>query len=304
VDEKKKVLVVGATGMLGEPVARRLANDGYAVRILARDEKRARQIFAHPFEIFKGDIADINSIKEAMSDCFAVYTNLSGEIELTGTENVVAAALKSGIERLVHISGVTAFEKNTWYEPTRRKYLAEKAIINSGIPYTVFAPTWFMESLPLFVKEGRALYYGKQKKPFRWVAVDDYTRMVTKAMRLKEAENKKFFIFGPDKILFRDALTLYCAVLHPDIKEVKSLSIWFTRLIAAVKKSEQLKSIARFMSFFEKVGEDGDPAEAERILGKPETTLDMWLEKKRLSIRDNTPLPTPPREGEGSAVNN
>ena len=106
-DEKKRILVVGATGMLGEPVARQLADDGYAVRILARDEKRASQIFAHPFEIFKGDIEEINSIKEAMEGCYAVYTNLSGDIELIGTENVVAAALKSGIERLIHISGVS-----------------------------------------------------------------------------------------------------------------------------------------------------------------------------------------------------
>ena len=36
------ILVVGATGLLGEPVARQLHQDGFKVRVLARDLERRR----------------------------------------------------------------------------------------------------------------------------------------------------------------------------------------------------------------------------------------------------------------------
>lgn len=37
-----RILILGGTGLLGEPVARRLQADGFAVRLLARDPDKAR----------------------------------------------------------------------------------------------------------------------------------------------------------------------------------------------------------------------------------------------------------------------
>ena len=50
-----RVLVVGATGLLGEPVARGLMAAGFAVRVLSRDARRARAVFPSAFEIAEGD---------------------------------------------------------------------------------------------------------------------------------------------------------------------------------------------------------------------------------------------------------
>jgi nucleoside-diphosphate-sugar epimerase len=42
---QEKILVLGGTGMLGQPVARRLKEDGYQVRLLVRDVEKARKLF-------------------------------------------------------------------------------------------------------------------------------------------------------------------------------------------------------------------------------------------------------------------
>jgi hypothetical protein len=42
-----------------------------------------------------------------------------------------------------------------------------------------------------------------------------------------------------------------------------------------------LGMIAEMMAYFEKVGEPGDPAEANQLLGAPETTLDQWITQHR-----------------------
>ncbi len=40
---KKYILIVGATGLLGEPIARQLQKDGYAIRIFANNYRKQRK---------------------------------------------------------------------------------------------------------------------------------------------------------------------------------------------------------------------------------------------------------------------
>ncbi len=51
----KRILVLGATGLLGKPVAHHLHEAGYVVRILARDIAKAQQLFSESFELVAGD---------------------------------------------------------------------------------------------------------------------------------------------------------------------------------------------------------------------------------------------------------
>ncbi len=277
----KRILVVGATGMLGEPVARHLKGDGFQVRILARDRNKASKVFDESYEIVDGDVMDEGSLEKSLDGCFGVHINLSGEIEQVGVETVVSVAPRKGVERITYISGTSVFEENTWFPQTKRKFLAEKTIRESGIPYSIFCPTWFMESLPKYVREGRAFVFGKQPNLYHFVAADDYARMVSTSYRLDNAVNKRFFIHGPEGMLFHDALRQYCKEFHPEIKKISTMPYWVANIIARIKGSKEMKFASEFMAFFEKVGEGGDPAEANRILGAPEITLDMWIKQRR-----------------------
>ena len=56
-----KILILGGTGLLGAPVARRLQADGFEVRLLARDREKARAMFDESFEIVAGDLFEAHS---------------------------------------------------------------------------------------------------------------------------------------------------------------------------------------------------------------------------------------------------
>ena len=60
------VLVVGATGHVGRPVARRLLADGHCVRVLVRDEGRARQVLGEGFRYVPGVIQDREVVARAV----------------------------------------------------------------------------------------------------------------------------------------------------------------------------------------------------------------------------------------------
>ncbi len=224
------------------------------------------------------------SVENSLEGCFGVHISLSGEMEQVGVENVAAAASRKGIERITYVSGTNAFEENAWFAPTNQKLMAEKAIRDSGIPYTFFCPTWAIESLSKFVQGNRAVVIGAHPHPYHWVAANDLARMVSASYGLEEAVNKKFFIHGPEGIRIHDAVSRYCSVFHPEIKKISTMPYWLVNVIATLSRNNEMKLGSEILAFFDKVGEGGDPTEANRILGAPGITLDEWLIQRKTQL--------------------
>lgn len=278
---ERKILVIGATGLLGKPVANRLKDNGYKVRVMARNPEKAMKQLGSGFEIVQGDIQDKKSIEQSLDGCFGLHINLSGDLEQAGAEMAASAAAWFKLQRITYISGTSVAEANTWVPVIKGKFLAERAIRDSGVPHTIFCPTWFMEVLPKYIRGSRAFVFGKQPNPYHLVAADDYARMVAASYDTEKAVNKRMTIHGPEDVLFHDALKRYCEVFHPDIKKIATMPYWFAAAIARIKGTKAMKSISDFMAAFEKIGELGDPSEANAILGAPQITLDDWLRQKK-----------------------
>lgn len=282
---QKTILVMSGTGMLGQPVSRSLKEYGFGVRIMTRDLQKAAKMFDPTFDIFVGDPMDINCVEEALEGCYGVHISLPSEVEQQVAESVARIAARHGIERISYISGATVAEEHRWVPIANRKFLAEQAIRESGIPYTIFCPTWVMEILPMFVNQSRAAVFGKQPHPYHWVAAEDIARMVSTAYGLGEAANKRFRVLGPDSIQMHEALRRYCAVFHPEIKKVDTMPFWLVKLLATITRNQELKGIGELMSYFEKVGEQSNNvADDNCILGAPTITLDLWLKQRKEKV--------------------
>jgi uncharacterized protein YbjT (DUF2867 family) len=278
---EKTILVIGATGMLGEPVARRLKEDGFPVRIMARDVGRVRALFGTPFEVVGGEVTDPKSIEKALEGCYGVHVNLSGAVEQIGVEAVARVAKKQKIKRISYISGTSVAEDTTWFPQTKQKFLAEQAIRESQVPYCIFCPTWFMESLPKFVKGEKAFVFGKQPNLYHFIAAEDYSRMVSASYQSEKATQRRLFLHGPKGYLFRDALREYCAAFHAEIADVSTMPFWLSTTVATLTKKAEMKSTSDLMRFFERVGERGNPAEANQLLGAPQIDVQEWIARKK-----------------------
>ncbi len=111
----KPVLVTGATGFLGWHVARLLGERGYRVRALARPASALRELDAERVE---GDLRDAASLDRAVEGCGLVF-HVAADYRLwarderemyrsnvDGTRNLLQAAWKAGVERVVYTSTV------------------------------------------------------------------------------------------------------------------------------------------------------------------------------------------------------
>ncbi len=287
--DTKRILVVGATGMLGEPVARRLRADGFRVHVLARSPERAKQRLGDAYEVVQGDVERPDTLGPAVQGCYGVYINLNGKpdpashdrIVHRGTANVARAAAHADVERLHIITGTSVSEENAWFYVTKAKLQAEAAIRASGVPYSIWRATWFMESLPQFVRGNRAVLMGKQPHPWSWLAVDDYARMVSTAFGTPEAANKIFYVHGPEKLTMRRALEFYCSQVRPGVR-VSTVPLLILSLMARVTRNDTMRSAVGLMRYFNQIPEQGDPTEANALLGAPETNLDGWCGRQKV----------------------
>jgi len=281
--DDKKILVVGGTVLLGQPVALALVKFGFPVRILTRDSDRARKIFGEAVEICQGDIFDLTSLAAAIDGCYGIHINLKGgpapkdfdRIEHQGTAAIVKAATAKGIKKITYLSGSSVAKERSWFPATRAKLKAEQAVIDSGLDYTIFRATWFMESLPFFVRDRQATVMGRQPHKYHWLAAEDYAKMVARSYLLDEAIGKTLTVWGPDAYTFEEALEIYCQQVDPEIR-VTRVPLGVLSFFALITFSRPLKEILPLMRYFEKIGEAGDPAETDEILGGPTITLKQW----------------------------
>src|SRR5438874_10666957 len=102
-----KVLVTGGSGFVGRHLVPRLAREGFAVVVLARDPSRAPR----GARFVPGDVAEARSLGAAMEGIDAVVhlvaiitergTQTFERVNVTGTANVLAAMAERGVPRLV-----------------------------------------------------------------------------------------------------------------------------------------------------------------------------------------------------------
>ena len=70
-----------------------------------------------------------------------------------------------------------------------------------------------------------------------------------------------------------EAILKFCELHHPEIKEVKHVPFWFANILALLINKPDFKFFISIMKYFETHSEEGDPAEANEMLGKPQTTI-------------------------------
>ncbi len=154
-----QILITGSTGRVGRIVVNELVErHGIHPRLLVRDQSKAKQIFGDRVEYCNGDLADPDSLVEAMQGVTAAM--LLSPVHPTMPEyqgNLVRAARKHGGIYIVKMSGLGT-SLDSYIDSGRWHAEIEQEIIRSGLPYTVLRPLFFMQNLsfqsPRAAKEG------------------------------------------------------------------------------------------------------------------------------------------------------
>lgn len=280
------IAVIGATGMLGKPLTRELIQKGFDVRVIARNTKAARALYPST-TVLQGDVKDADSLTKAFEGIDAVYINLSikqnereraWHAEGEGIKNIVAAAKKSGVKRLAYLSSLIinyqGMNDYHWWAFDLKQEAVQR-IKESGIAYSIFYPSNFMECFPnLYVQAGRIMLIKGDVQPKWWIAAADYARQVAQSFSILRDENRDYAIQGPEAYTTDDAAAIYAAnytkkklgISSMSLNFVRTLGLFLPRMYYGAKISEALNL------YPESFVSEGTWAE----LGKPTITLAQY----------------------------
>ncbi len=214
------ILVVGATGLVGGDVCRRLTARGTAVRALVRatsDPTRVAALEALGAETVVGDLRDPASLAEACRDASAIICTASSmpfgyepgandiaSTDLAGVLHLVDAAVASGVVR--HFVYTSLSRHMDLDFPLRNaKRTVEAHLKLSGMPYTILRPSYFMEvwlsaAVGFDAAGATATIYGDGTAPISWIALGDVAEFAIRSLDSPAARNAELELGGPDAL--------------------------------------------------------------------------------------------------------
>lgn len=269
-----KILIIGASGMIAQETIKELAKSGNELRLFSRRIKAKN----YPnYDVVPGDVLIKADLEKAIKGCDAIHITINTPDEALAVSNIVSAAKMRNIKRISYVSGATVTKENSWFTMVGNKYKAEQVLKSSGIPYMIFRPTWFMESLEMMIQNGKANVIGKQPLKLHWISANDFAKQLSKAYTIEESLHQEFYSYGPEQLTLKEALEQYVKAKHPNIKKVANAPFGLLKFIAFVTRNKELKNIIPMFEYFEKTKEAGHSDFTDSLLGKPNTTLSAWL---------------------------
>jgi len=266
-----QVLVTGASGLVGRELTTQLLDKGYLVRAMVHSSPLT---LVHPMlSIQPCDILDPSALEEVMTGvthvyhCAAVVSFDPGDrrrlnkINVEGTENVVNACIQAKVQKLVHVSSVSALgrirngetvtEEMTWSEETgksvygKSKYLGEMEVwrgIGEGLEAVIVNPSiilggtdWEVGSTALFKSAYEEFkYYTEGISGF--VDVKDVARAMIMLMNSKISRER--FILSAENLSYRQIFSMMarCFDKNPPYKKATPALSSFIWKVAAVRR--------------------------------------------------------------------
>ena len=183
-----RVLITGATGLLGGHLIKELQQRGEDIRALVLPVENADKLEKQGVEVVRGDITDAGTLEPAVQDVELIF-HLAGMmgvwrpladyrlVNVTGSENLYKAAQKAGVRRYVHTSSHTVYglgygrflTENDALRPDPDPYSLTKAegdrlmrrlMLNSAVETVILRPGTFFGP-------GDRLHFGRMAQKMK-----------------------------------------------------------------------------------------------------------------------------------------
>jgi NADH dehydrogenase len=242
-----KIAITGGTGFVGRHLAQHLLSLGHQPVLLARG-RDLRHAPAAP--VIHTDLSDPGLLAEAIRGCNAIAhcaginreigSQTYRRIHIEGTRNLIEAARRAGVPRLLSLSFLRARPDcgSPYHES---KFQAEELLRQSGLDYTILKAGMIygrgdhmldhlshtLFTLSLFAT------VGFRERPIRPAAIDDVTRIIAAALTAGRLSRQTVFVLGPETLPLSEAVRRVAATLNRRVW-ILPAPVVFHRILAAI----------------------------------------------------------------------
>ena len=284
----KKITIIGATGTLGPPIVRKLVEKGAQVKAIVRNPLKAKKLLPEAVELVQGDVFDKSSLERALKGSETVYLNLNTtdwkesktlQPEREGIINVVDVSKALGVQHLMQIVGIDSSHPE--FATTGMEYLTNRIrkpamdhLMNSGLHYTFFHCSVFLDSFPSFIQGQDFGIIGQHKYPVFFTNTSDLAENIFQAIGNEKAYNRAFTVQGLEGISFPEAARRFVGVYAPEV-QVSEYPMETIRHIGLPDKEAE-DFMEHMLSYVEQLKEEQVSALTWEILGKPKHSIESF----------------------------
>ncbi|NEP18443.1 MAG: SDR family oxidoreductase [Leptolyngbya sp. SIO4C1] len=278
------ILIAGATGNNGRALTGLLAEAGYQVRALVRNLQSAQSLMQPNVQLCEGDLNNPSSLKAAFENvdrAFIATTIMPNTVELF--QNFFDAAKLTTGAHIVKFSALGADHPKSLVQQQHAE--SDKALIASGLPYTILRPNSFYQNMLWSAESIRAtgqfyLPFGDAKQSL--VDVRDLAEVAAKAFTEAGHQGQIYDLTGPESLSYSDVAKQLSRLLD---KQVTYVPIANETALQGMLDSGMPEWTAKALAELYSVFATGEYAETNKsiqiITGKPATPFASWASDHR-----------------------
>ena len=227
-----KIVVTGASGFIAKNLRKYLSKQNVDLISISRSDFKK---FNCESKIVSKNYNEKNLLQKIKNSDVLIHLvgigkqSVKTDYDMINTEftkHIVTICKKSKIKKIIYFSGL-GVSPNTSLGYFISKYNAEKQIIDSGLDYTIFRPSYIVGKDDLFtkylkkqIKNGEIIIPGSGAYSIQPIHVTDVVKIIFEAITEMKFNNKIIDLVGPNYVTFEKYVKLFSKGTKTRIRKI------------------------------------------------------------------------------------